>query len=224
MLAGRAVSVSSSIGILQPTVYNVRSNAYVYTRRNATAMTEPRSRRSPSTSPTARARVLAASTSGSRAARSSLCSAPTAPARRRRCGSSATLIRPDAGRPASPGFDVVADRHRVRRAISLTGQYAAVDELQTGEENLRMMGRLAGLGRAAARARAGELLARFDLTDAARRRVGDLLGWHAPAARPRGEPRRAPVGALPRRADDRPGPAQPPGDVGRRSPASSARA
>jgi ABC-2 type transport system ATP-binding protein len=82
-----------------------------------------------------------------------------------------TLLRADAGRARVAGFDVVAEQHAVRRAISLTGQYAAVDELQTGGENLRMMGRLAGLGRAASRARASELLTRFDLTDAAGRRA-----------------------------------------------------
>jgi ABC-2 type transport system ATP-binding protein len=87
-----------------------------------------------------------------------------------------TLIRPDAGRARVAGFDVVADRHRVRRSISLTGQYAAVDEPQTGEENLRMMGRLSGLGRSHARARARELLERFELTDAARRRVTTYSG------------------------------------------------
>ena len=87
-----------------------------------------------------------------------------------------TLLRPDAGSARVAGLDVVADRHRVRRAISLTGQHAAVDELQTGEENLRMMGRLTGLGRTAARARACELLERFELTDAGRRRVGTYSG------------------------------------------------
>jgi ABC-2 type transport system ATP-binding protein len=87
-----------------------------------------------------------------------------------------TLLRPDAGRARVAGFDVVADRRAVRHAISLTGQYAAVDELQTGEENLRMMGRLAGLGRAAARDRAQALLTRFDLTEAARRRVATYSG------------------------------------------------
>ena len=88
----------------------------------------------------------------------------------------ATLLRADAGQARVAGFDVVADRRAVRHAISLTGQYAAVDELQTGEENLRMMGRLAGLGRAAARSRAQELLTRFDLTAAARRRVVTYSG------------------------------------------------
>jgi ABC-2 type transport system ATP-binding protein len=71
---------------------------------------------------------------------------------------------------------VVRDRHRVRRAISLTGQYAAVDELQTGAENLRMTARLAGLGRSDARKRAAELLERFDLVDAGNRRVGAYSG------------------------------------------------
>ncbi|WP_413808022.1 ATP-binding cassette domain-containing protein [Streptomyces sp. OE57] len=88
----------------------------------------------------------------------------------------ATLTPPDAGRARVAGFDVVADRRRVRRAISLTGQYAAVDEAQTGEENLRMMGRLTRLDRAGARGRAHELLERFDLTGAARRTVGTYSG------------------------------------------------
>jgi ABC-2 type transport system ATP-binding protein len=88
----------------------------------------------------------------------------------------ATLTPPDAGRARVAGFDVVRDRHLVRRSISLTGQYAAVDELQTGEENLRMIGRLAHLPRAQARRRARELLAQFDLADAGRRRVATWSG------------------------------------------------
>jgi ABC-2 type transport system ATP-binding protein len=87
-----------------------------------------------------------------------------------------TLIRADAGQARVAGFDVVADRHRVRRSISLTGQYAAVDELQTGEENLRMMGRLSRLPGAQARRRARELLERFDLADAGDRRVATWSG------------------------------------------------
>jgi ABC-2 type transport system ATP-binding protein len=87
-----------------------------------------------------------------------------------------TLTRPDAGTARVAGFDVVGDRAQVRRRISLTGQYAAVDGLQTGEENLRMVGRLRGLGRARAARRAGELLERFDLVEAARRRVGTYSG------------------------------------------------
>jgi ABC-2 type transport system ATP-binding protein len=87
-----------------------------------------------------------------------------------------TLLRPDAGSALVAGFDVVTERHQVRRSISLTGQYAAVDELQTGEENLRMMGRLSGLPGGRARRRAAELLERFDLAEAGRRRVATYSG------------------------------------------------
>jgi ABC-2 type transport system ATP-binding protein len=87
-----------------------------------------------------------------------------------------TLVRADSGRARVAGFDVVSDQAQVRRRISLTGQYAAVDELQTGEENLRMMGRLSGLSRAQARGRAAALLERFDLVDAGRRRVATYSG------------------------------------------------
>jgi len=71
-----------------------------------------------------------------------------------------TLTRPDAGQARVAGFDIAGDRHLVRRSISLTGQYATVDLLQTGEENLRMMGRLSGLPRRQARGRARDLLDR----------------------------------------------------------------
>ena len=87
-----------------------------------------------------------------------------------------TLIRADAGRARVAGFDVITDRHEVRRRISLTGQYAAVDELQTGEENLRMVGRLRGLGGAESQRRAIDLLERFELAGAGRRRVGTYSG------------------------------------------------
>ncbi len=88
----------------------------------------------------------------------------------------ATLLRPDAGQARVAGFDILRDRHLVRRSISLTGQYAALDELQTGEENLRMIGHLSGLARARARARGRELLEQFDLTEAGRRRVATYSG------------------------------------------------
>jgi ABC-2 type transport system ATP-binding protein len=87
-----------------------------------------------------------------------------------------TLTAPDGGRATVAGHDVVADVPAVRRAISLTGQYAALDELQTGAENLRMIARLAGLSSGAARARTTELLERFELTDAGGRRVGTYSG------------------------------------------------
>jgi ABC-2 type transport system ATP-binding protein len=88
----------------------------------------------------------------------------------------ATLTRADAGQARVAGFDVVADRRQVRRHISLTGQFAAVDDLQTGEENLRMMGRLACLPGPQARRRAAELLERFDLAEAGRRTVATWSG------------------------------------------------
>jgi ABC-2 type transport system ATP-binding protein len=87
-----------------------------------------------------------------------------------------TLTRADAGVARVAGFDVVRERRAVRGRISLTGQYAAVDAEQTAAENLVMMGRLTGLGRAAAHGRAGELLERFDLVAAAGRRVSTLSG------------------------------------------------
>jgi ABC-2 type transport system ATP-binding protein len=88
----------------------------------------------------------------------------------------ATLLRPDAGRARVAGLDVAGEVAEVRRRIGLTGQYAAVDELQTGEENLRMMARLAGLRPRAARVRARELLARFGLAEAGGRRAGTYSG------------------------------------------------
>jgi ABC-2 type transport system ATP-binding protein len=88
----------------------------------------------------------------------------------------ATLIAPDGGQAWVGGFDVRRERREVRRRISLTGQYAALDEPLTGAENLRMMGRLAGLGHAQAWRRAAELLDRFDLAGAADRRVATYSG------------------------------------------------
>jgi ABC-2 type transport system ATP-binding protein len=88
----------------------------------------------------------------------------------------ATLTEPDSGRARVAGHDVVAERHQVRRRISLTGQYAALDELQTGAENLTMMGRLRGLHSRTARLRAAELLTRFDLREAGGRRVATYSG------------------------------------------------
>jgi ABC-2 type transport system ATP-binding protein len=81
----------------------------------------------------------------------------------------ATLLRPDEGRAWVSGLDVARRPSAVRRLIGLSGQYAAVDAFLTGRENLRMIGRLAGLGRAAARRRADELLKLFDLAGAADR-------------------------------------------------------
>lgn len=87
-----------------------------------------------------------------------------------------TLIRPGGGSARIAGHDVVHDAAKVRGSIGLTGQYAAVDEFQTGEENLVMMCSLAHLGRRAARARTAELLERFDLVEPARKRVATYSG------------------------------------------------
>src|SRR6266542_4438639 len=81
----------------------------------------------------------------------------------------ATLLEPDAGRAELLGHDVVAESPSARELLALTGQFAAVDELLTGRENLEMFGRLFRLSRAEARRRAAELLERFELADAADR-------------------------------------------------------
>jgi ABC-2 type transport system ATP-binding protein len=80
-----------------------------------------------------------------------------------------TLLAPDAGTVRVAGFDVVSQADQVRASIGVTGQFAAVDALLTGEENLRLMARLAHLDRAPAEARIAELLEQFDLADAARK-------------------------------------------------------
>jgi ABC-2 type transport system ATP-binding protein len=87
-----------------------------------------------------------------------------------------TLTSPDSGTARVAGHDLVRDRARVRRSISLTGQDTALDELQSGAENLRMMARLCRLSRGAAAARADELLEQFDLVEAGTRRVGTYSG------------------------------------------------
>ena len=79
----------------------------------------------------------------------------------------ATLIRPDGGQASVCGYDVLHDAHQVRQLIGLTGQYASVDEGLSGTNNLIMIGRLLGVPRGEARSRSAELLARFDLADAA---------------------------------------------------------
>jgi ABC transporter DrrB family efflux protein len=81
----------------------------------------------------------------------------------------ATLLTPDAGRAEVFGHDVAGDPAAVRELLGLTGQFAAVDELLTGRENLEMFGRLFKLSREEARRRTGELLERFDLAQAADR-------------------------------------------------------
>lgn len=86
----------------------------------------------------------------------------------------ATLVKPDGGAARVAGYDILRQPQRVRESISLTGQNAAVDDVLTGRENLRMIGKLRHLPDAAKRA--DELLARFDLADAADRRAGAYSG------------------------------------------------
>ncbi len=85
-----------------------------------------------------------------------------------------TLLRADAGTASVNGFDVVTRPSDVRRSISLTGQFAAVDEVLTGRENVVLIGRLRHVENA--EKVADDLLARFSLSDAARRRVGTYSG------------------------------------------------
>ncbi|MGK5546295.1 ATP-binding cassette domain-containing protein [Streptomyces sp. URMC 127] len=80
-----------------------------------------------------------------------------------------TLIKPDRGSAFVAGIDVLRKPDEVRRSIGLSGQFAAVDEYLTGRENLRMVGQLYQMSARDAKTRAGELLERFDLADAADR-------------------------------------------------------
>jgi ABC-2 type transport system ATP-binding protein len=88
----------------------------------------------------------------------------------------ATLLRPDAGTARVFGHDVVRDADAVRASVSLTGQFASVDEDLTGTENLTLLSRLVGFSRPDARQRAAELLAAFGLADAAGRQVKKYSG------------------------------------------------
>ena len=87
-----------------------------------------------------------------------------------------TLLRFDGGRARVAGYDVARQPERVRELIGLTGQYAAVDELLSGRQNLILFGRLRHLSARAARRRADELLERFGLTGAAEKSAGTYSG------------------------------------------------
>ncbi|MFE2352553.1 ATP-binding cassette domain-containing protein [Streptomyces parvulus] len=87
-----------------------------------------------------------------------------------------TLLRADAGRIEVAGHDVAAEAYAVRLRIGLLGQHAALDEELGGRQNLEMFGRLHHLGARRARARAGELLARFELADTGRKPVSAYSG------------------------------------------------
>jgi ABC-2 type transport system ATP-binding protein len=88
----------------------------------------------------------------------------------------ATLIRPDAGMARVLGYDVVRDARTVREKVSLTGQYASIDEDLTGYENLVLVARLLGFSWRQARERASELMDAFELADAASRQVQTYSG------------------------------------------------
>lgn len=87
-----------------------------------------------------------------------------------------TLLTPNSGSATVAGFDVVRQSMEVRRHIGLVGQYASVDELLSGRQNLFMIGRLHGLSSRDAKARAGELLERFDLTAPGNKAVSSYSG------------------------------------------------
>jgi ABC-2 type transport system ATP-binding protein len=88
----------------------------------------------------------------------------------------ATLLRPDAGSARVFGHDIVTEADAVRSAVSLTGQLASVDEDLTGRENLILLARLLGFGRADAKARADQLLEAFGLSEAAGKLVKHFSG------------------------------------------------
>lgn len=88
----------------------------------------------------------------------------------------ATLLRPDGGEAHVFGHDIVREADEVRGRVSLTGQYASVDEDLTGTENLVLLGRLLGHRKPAARTRAAQLLEAFGLTDAAGKQVKQYSG------------------------------------------------
>ncbi len=87
-----------------------------------------------------------------------------------------TLLRPDSGHATVAGIDVIKNPEKVREVIGLSGQYAAVDEILTGYDNLVMFGELYHLGKKNAIVRANELLERFGLTDAGKRPIKTYSG------------------------------------------------
>ncbi|SCK14515.1 ABC-2 type transport system ATP-binding protein [Streptomyces sp. WMMB 714] len=87
-----------------------------------------------------------------------------------------TLLTPDSGKAVVAGLDVLKQPHEVRRSIGLSGQFAAIDEYLTGRENLQMVGQLYQLPARQAKARAAELLERFNLADAADRTAKTYSG------------------------------------------------
>ena len=114
-----------------------------------------------------------------------------------------TLLRPTGGSATVAGFDVVKQASRVRRAIGVALQEAALDPLMTGRELMQLQATLHGLSKAEAKRRGEALIARVGLSNAADRRVGTYSGRNAAAARPGDGARPRAERALPRRADHR---------------------
>jgi ABC-2 type transport system ATP-binding protein len=88
-----------------------------------------------------------------------------------------SLISPDGGEVRVAGHDLAREPDAVRSVIGVTGQFSAVDNLLTGEENLILMADLHHLGRAEGRRRAAELLEQFDLVDAGKSRTAEVSTW-----------------------------------------------
>ena len=109
----------------------------------------------------------------------------------------ATLLRPDGGRATVAGYDVLQQADKVRRLISLTGQYASVDEQLTGRENLVMLAGLLRLPKAQRRSIVEGLLADFDLAERRGTTCLHLLGRHATSTRPCRQPAHPSPGPLP---------------------------
>ena len=114
-----------------------------------------------------------------------------------------TLIKADGGTARVAGHDVATETKAVRAAIGVTGQFAAVDELLTGQENLQLMADLKRLGSGEAKRVVTDLLERFDLTESAQQAGIDLFRGHAPEAGSGHDAGRPARDHLPGRADDR---------------------
>ena len=121
-----------------------------------------------------------------------------------------TLIPADAGEARIAGHDLAGDPDAVRAAIGVTGQFSAVDELLTGEENLLLMADLHHLDRREGAPARGRAARAVRPRRRGRQDADHVLRRHAPPARPGDDAGRRPAGDLPRRADHRTGPAQPP--------------
>lgn len=125
-----------------------------------------------------------------------------------------TLLRADEGRASVAGFDVVSQSQDVRANIGLTGQYAAVDERLTARENLTLIEQ-ALPARQEGDGHPDRVAARTVRADRRRPPAAEhVLRRYAPPPRPRREPDRLTAAALPRRADHRTRPEQPPGPLG----------